>query len=58
MVAKPHKPTSHKCAETIHMSSQQNVAWQSGLQRVVIPNGSQPYYKRFSHGFPILGTFG
>jgi len=60
MFAEQHKPTTQKSIAKTHTSSQQNAAWHSGSQRVqlVIPSGTQLYYKWFSHGIPILGTFG
>jgi hypothetical protein len=52
--------TLKKCTEKEHSSTQHNATWQTGSQRVqlAIPRGPQPYYKRFSRGIQISGTFG
>jgi hypothetical protein len=52
----------HKNAQKkkTHTSSQQNAAWQNDSQRVelAISSSAQLFYKRFSRGIPITGTFG
>jgi hypothetical protein len=52
--------TLKKCTEKEHSSTQHNATWQTGSQRVqlAIPRGPQLYYKRFSRGIQISGTFG
>jgi hypothetical protein len=52
--------TLKKCTEKEHRSTQHNATWQTGSQRVqlAIPRGPQLYYKRFSGGIQISGTFG
>jgi hypothetical protein len=49
-----------KCTEKEHSSTQHNATWQTGSQRVqlAIPRGPQLYYKLFSRGIQISGTFG
>jgi hypothetical protein len=41
-------------------TQQQNAVWQNGSYRkqLAIPSGAQLYFKRFSRGIPIPGTFG
>jgi hypothetical protein len=52
--------TLKKCTEKEHSSTQHNATWQTGSRRVqlAIPRGPQLYYKRFSRGIQISGTFG
>jgi hypothetical protein len=52
--------TLKKCTEKEHSSTQHNATWQTGSQRVQLatPRGLQLYYKRFSRGIQISGTFG
>jgi hypothetical protein len=52
--------TLKKCTEKTHTSTEHNATWQTGSQRVqlAIPRGPQLYYKRFSCGIQISGTFG
>jgi hypothetical protein len=52
--------TLKKYTEKEHSSTQHNATWQTGSQRVqlAMPRGPQLYYKRFSRGIQISGTFG
>jgi hypothetical protein len=52
--------TLKKCTEKEHSSTQHNATWQTGSQRVqlAILRDPQLYYKRFSRGIQISGTFG
>lgn len=58
-MAKQHLHVTKK-AQKKHMSSQQNITWQSASQRlqISIPNSAQLYYKNFYAAFQFGGLLG